>query len=183
MKRHFCHCNSFSAGSFSFFFFFPPEWHHCKPVSSTALPVTLSLTGPKVFSLYDSIGAVNYKRFFDYHFCARSAYRAWLLFLIEVFTFFFFFSEYVNIEIKRMSLWSFPALFPCCRSLLGTSATRAVQRRAPSLCIPWMVWLHFKMGHERPQDKLLHTNEVSKAVPVWARAFLVRPPWMKENHY
>lgn len=162
------------------FLFFPPEWHHCKPVSSTTLPVTHWTKS--IFSVRFN-WSCKLQRFFDCHFCARSAYRAWLLFLIEVFTFFFFFSEYVNIEIKRMSLWSFPALFPCCTSLLGTSAARAVQRRAPSLCIPWMVWLHFKMGHERPQDKLLHTNEVSKAVPVWAWAFLVRPPWMKENHY
>lgn len=70
------------------FLFFPPEWHHCKPVSSTTLPVTHWTKS--IFSVRFN-WSCKLQRFFDCHFCARSAYRAWLLFLIEVFTFFFFF--------------------------------------------------------------------------------------------
>lgn len=76
-------------------------------------------------------------------------------------------------------LWHISALLPQRTLLPGkleNRFTQAVQRRAPSLCIPWMVWLHFKAvvsdSKPKPNVQMESQTNVSVGVGFSSRATL-----------
>lgn len=128
----FYYCISFSAGSFSPFF--PLGWHRWKPFSNTSLSVT-HWTNMYFLSIWFN-WSCKLKRLFDYHFLCKVSRKSTPATFNRVWKVFYFFSEYVNTEMKRLILWCAPALLPTA-FLLETSVIQTVQRKAPSLWIPW----------------------------------------------